>query len=722
MHRLIPFLFWLLLACPVFAQSTYTWTAGTNTNFQLPANWNPARTTPAPDDILVFNNVSPAVGAVNNIPTQTIGQLFIQDNRSMTFSAPTGSSTLTLSGGTGTDFLVESGCSMVFDGNNTNSLIITFNPGVTGLINGSLTFTNSGGGTDPDHQLLLPDATSSLTFSNGSVFSAAVLNGSPFGNSGAANVITFQAGAVYISGAGANPFGLTQPASKVVFQTGSLYRHQQSTQPGLSGRTYADFDFNYPGTVFVGLGGNTGCTIDNLSVLQGTVNITLSTNKLPANLKIKRNLTVAPGAVFNYSPADPAAASVFSLEGITTQTLTNNGVLTFGTNSNFALNNTNIGSNDLVLNNNLTLDGSLLLTLGIVNTGVNVLSLGATATDAVSAGSDNSHVNGNLKRVVLAGSFYHFPVGDGQAKQTITLNTDCPGNYTARFYNSTPATSPLIAFTEAGYTFSELLTKGYWNMTSDCPGTPTYELRLSPRDFPDFPAGKAAYTFAKRSNPAANWLLNGTFSNPGGSASGIQPDLSLHRTGLVNFSDFAVVAGSVPLPVTYLSFSAKAEAETNLLEWKTAREENNAGFEIERAADGSTFEKIGFVPAGMETNAYYFRDIRPLQSNYYRIKQVDVNGNFSYSKSLFVSGTSQTALIRVFPNPTDGAVTISLAGESVATLVCYNTQGQLLLKSSGTPAQLSRYLSLALQQAASGLYYLLLNQSERAFKTTLVKF
>ncbi len=96
------------------------------------------------------------------------------------------------------------------------------------------------------------------------------------------------------------------------------------------------------------------------------------------------------------------------------------------------------------------------------------------------------------------------------------------------------------------------------------------------------------------------------------------------------------IACAIILPVELLSFTAERNVNTALLNWETASEENNDYFNIERLNAIGEFENIGRVDGNGSTSmhSYYtFTDEAPLTGvNYYRLKQVDFNGNFSYSE------------------------------------------------------------------------------------------
>ncbi len=89
------------------------------------------------------------------------------------------------------------------------------------------------------------------------------------------------------------------------------------------------------------------------------------------------------------------------------------------------------------------------------------------------------------------------------------------------------------------------------------------------------------------------------------------------------------------LPVTYLNFNGVLQNNEAILTWSTATEINNKGFFVERRSDAQTFTDIGFVQGNgtsVSVNNYTFSDAKLISgNNYYRLKQIDLDGNFSYS-------------------------------------------------------------------------------------------
>jgi hypothetical protein len=137
--------------------------------------------------------------------------------------------------------------------------------------------------------------------------------------------------------------------------------------------------------------------------------------------------------------------------------------------------------------------------------------------------------------------------------------------------------------------------------------------------------------------------------------------------GITSFSGGTggvILVPDILLGTELVNFRGRYDANTkfDVLNWETNSEINNARFDVERsasAADG--FVKIGEVAGHGTTivaNSYQFNDTHPLLGvNYYRLRQVDTDGSFTYSQVIAVETPSEMSSYIVYPNPTSGAVT-----------------------------------------------------------------
>jgi hypothetical protein len=122
-----------------------------------------------------------------------------------------------------------------------------------------------------------------------------------------------------------------------------------------------------------------------------------------------------------------------------------------------------------------------------------------------------------------------------------------------------------------------------------------------------------------------------------------------------------------PLPVELIEFTAAPKDDHIQLDWATASEINNLRFDIERSVDAVNFTKIGeLAGAGSTrgTNKYQYDDENVVSGTmyYYRLKQVDLDGQFNYSKIVqaVLNGSDKMSMGALIPNPADQMTTISI--------------------------------------------------------------
>jgi hypothetical protein len=154
---------------------------------------------------------------------------------------------------------------------------------------------------------------------------------------------------------------------------------------------------------------------------------------------------------------------------------------------------------------------------------------------------------------------------------------------------------------------------------------------------------------------------------------------------LPNSVIYAIENSCSALSVKLLSFDAKKEGQTVLLNWITGGEALNKGFYVERRMGDGKWDVLNFIPSkGVNGNSnveilYSYTDfINPKGIIEYRLKQVDINGKFEYSDIRAVRSEAVNTLT-IFPNPSHGNVVIIFpVGNSLYSVGMYDTGGKLL--------------------------------------------
>jgi hypothetical protein len=178
--------------------------------------------------------------------------------------------------------------------------------------------------------------------------------------------------------------------------------------------------------------------------------------------------------------------------------------------------------------------------------------------------------------------------------------------------------------------------------------------------------------------------------------------------------DNFIVYGTYIVPVELTSFSAQAVSDGVQLNWSTATETNNQGFEIERKNAEGSFEKIGFA-AGFgtttEPKSYSFKDINIGNGTYtYRLKQIDYDGTFSYSSevNIDINVLLDYTLEQNYPNPFNPSTKIkfSIPAETNVRLNVYNTLGQEVAEIySGRMKEGYHEVEFNAESLTSGIYF-----------------
>lgn len=191
----------------------------------------------------------------------------------------------------------------------------------------------------------------------------------------------------------------------------------------------------------------------------------------------------------------------------------------------------------------------------------------------------------------------------------------------------------------------------------------------------------------------------------------------------IEYFGFNTVAA---LPVNLIHFSATIQQNNQVsLLWKTASEINSSHFVVQRSIDGGqTFEDIGTVAsAGNSTTLieYTFIDIDPSNgNNYYRLKQVDIDGEYENYTIILVNTTAkQTAsLLNIFPTPARDEVNFNVDanGSDTYTTSVYDVRGKLVRSYDQLIIEGTTTVTVNIADLSWGSYYIILQNNSNLYK------
>jgi hypothetical protein len=358
----------------------------------------------------------------------------------------------------------------------------------------------------------------------------------------------------------------------------------------------------------------------------------------------------------------------------------------------------------------------LIMSGGNIITGSNTLTLGTSAAAAGTYTYTSGTIVGKFKRwIAAAAGNSDFPVGIAAAKRNASVNFTTPpstgGTLTAQWVSANPGLNGL-PLTEGSIAVTTASSEGYWSVVAgDGLAGGAYTGTFTATAIPNV-TDISQLVLLKRPNSASPWALDGIHLTTTGTPA--VPVLS--RTGMVGFSEFGIGSSAVNvLPVTLLNFSGHRNANDNILNWNTAGEQNNVGFEVQRSANGTDYKKIGFVqtlaPAGNSTATLYysFTDSKPdglIQ--YYRLKQINTDNEFKYSSIVILKQDKPLlfTINSIYPNPVSATASLNISSKvnDKINLVITDMNGRKLSEQTAVIAAGNNSVSVDVNKLPAGAY------------------
>lgn len=195
-------------------------------------------------------------------------------------------------------------------------------------------------------------------------------------------------------------------------------------------------------------------------------------------------------------------------------------------------------------------------------------------------------------------------------------------------------------------------------------------------------------------------------------------------SGSTVYVDNVVFTSVVPLPVTYAAFDGEKQKNTAVLIWKTLTENNNRGFEIEHSRNNQYWQTLQFVKGAGNSStelSYNFIHNTPVKgSNFYRLKQIDLDGKVSYSKIIQLNFEDGVQRALVYPNPAKGQVWLQGDSFNASTTVqIVDVNGRVIRAfGKGTIQQTASRLNLI--GIPAGLYLIKIGDRNNMFTEKII--
>ena len=384
---------------------------------------------------------------------------------------------------------------------------------------------------------------------------------------------------------------------------------------------------------------------------------------------------------------------------------------------------TSNNSNGITLNNDLSVSNSHTFSNGLITTSSsNFLIYQSGAT--YSGDNDSKHVNGWVKK--LGTQDFDFPVGNASIERKAGVRSlTATSEFQCHYYQNTPNINMhngSLAIVDPNE---------YWYIDRNSGGSAKVYLTWDVSKVP-LNIGTALLSSMQIAHYKSS-MWNGQNST---ATTGNLLLSGSNTSGLLNsFSPFTFGSNINVLPVTYLYFTATPQDSKSKLDWATGSENANDHFEVQRSTDQQNWTYVTTVASsGQKTGGTYntFDNEPESGFNFYRIKQVNQDGSFSYSNiayckfdkgSLSASGDEEDEKVDLLNSTNSPSLRITTPGSwsvSHYTLEIYNLSGQLVknIESADVDGGGEQVMPIDLGYLERGMYVAVLSNTSQKRKKT----
>lgn len=400
---------------------------------------------------------------------------------------------------------------------------------------------------------------------------------------------------------------------------------------------------------------------------------------------------------------------VVSFSGTLAQSIGGSSVTTF---NNLTIKNTH--TSGVTLAQAANVKGALTLNTGLLHTSsTNIIEL---LNNAASSGASNtSFVSGPIRK--MGNQFFIFPVGKNSSFAPIAIsapaaNTD---RFTAEYMQSNP--NPLYPVKSRDLVLDTVSTCEYW-LLDRTTGISNVNVTLSWNTW----SCKVKDLLDLR---VARW--NGTLwkdQGNGGTTGDTIAGTVITGSVVTAFSPFTLAANSTnALAIHLIGITGQCLGKNNVLSWTTASEKNNDYFTVESSPDGMTWSTKKILAGAINSASslhYSYTDPQLYNGiNYYRLRQTDINGKYSYSPVIDIKSCNRNnAFIDAiaYPNPNHGVFQLLITGNytPLHTIEILNLMGETIY----TSRTLQSTIDLSAQ--VSGVYFIRINSDQKILTRKII--
>lgn len=326
----------------------------------------------------------------------------------------------------------------------------------------------------------------------------------------------------------------------------------------------------------------------------------------------------------------------------------------------------------ITLNNDLRIAGAHTFTNGLIATSATPNYIVYEAGSSHTGSADSRHVTGWVKKIGTTN--FVFPVGDNTYERSAAIsNLSVSAEINCHYYTPTQnifnLQSPIV----------HVKANEYWQIDKISGGTAQITL--------NWDHSKVAMDNELISDITVGHYTGVNWNDAGGTASGnVTTTGTVTSNAVTTFSPFTIAYKAFPVPLKLISFTGVRSPGVTLLQWVTENEVSADYFDVQRSYNSvSAFTTIGTVDArnAGSRELYDLNDHNQFQGiAYYRLRIVDKDGQFNYSKIIAVTENDINTKGFVVLNPARSAITIfnKTTEQGPFNYSLYTSGGQLILK------------------------------------------